>query len=156
MERTCTFFGHKDTPESVKADLYAAIENLIVEHGVETFYVGNQGYFDFYTRAALRQLQQKYPIRYAVVLAYMPGENTEYGDYGGYGDTMLPEGIEEIHPKFAISWRNDWLLRQSDYVISYIHHGWGGAARYVQKAYRQGKTVINLCPNSYFQGGKTE
>ena len=39
MEKTCCFFGHKDTPESVKADLYAAIEKLIVEHGVNTFYV---------------------------------------------------------------------------------------------------------------------
>lgn len=156
MEKTCTFFGHKDTPESVKADLYAAIETLIVEHGVETFYVGNQGHFDFYTRAALRQLQQKYPIRYAVVLVYMPGEKTEYDVYGDNDDTMLPEGIEEVHPKYAISWRNDWLLRQSNFVIAYIHHNWGGAARYVQKAYRQGKTVINLCSNTYFQGGKTE
>lgn len=153
MERACTFFGHKDTPESVKQDLYAAIENLIVEHGIDTFYVGNQGHFDFYTRVALRQLQQKYPIQYAVVLAYMPGEKTEYEDYS---DTMLPEGIEEVHPKYAISWRNDWLLRQSSYVIAYIHHNWGGAARYVQKAQRQGKTVINLCQNTYFKGAETE
>lgn len=152
MEQTCTFFGHKDTPESVKEDLYAAIEELITEHGVDAFYVGNQGHFDFYARAALRQLQQKYPIQYAVVLAYMPGEKTEYDDYG---DTMLPEGIEEVHPKYAISWRNDWLLRQSNFVIAYIHHNWGGAARYVQKAYRQGKTVINLCQDTYFKRDKT-
>ncbi len=152
MEKTCTFFGHKDTPESVREDLYAAIEKLILEHGVETFYVGHQGHFDFYTRAALRQLQQKYSIRYAVVLAYMPGEMTEYEDHS---DTMLPEGIEEVHPKYAISWRNDWLLRQSNFVIAYIHHNWGGAARYVQKACRQGKTVINLCKDSHFDGGET-
>ena len=38
MEKTCCFFGHKDTPESVKADLYDAIEKLIVEYGVDTFY----------------------------------------------------------------------------------------------------------------------
>ena len=153
VEKTCCFFGHKDTPESVEADLYAAIEKLIVEHGVNTFYVGNQGHFDFYARAALRQLQGKYSIRYSVVLAYMPGEKTEYDDFS---DSMLPEGIEEVHPKYAISWRNDWLLKQSGYVIAYIHHNWGGAARYVQKAYRQGKTVINLCQDTYFKGGKTK
>lgn len=152
VEKACCFFGHKDTPESVKDDIYAAIEKLIVEYSVDTFYVGNQGRFDFYTRAALRQLQQKYRIRYAVVLAYMPGEKTDYD----FSDTMLPEGIEEVHPKYAISWRNDWLLRQSSYVIAYIHHNWGGTARYVQKAYRQGKTVINLCRDTYFKGGKTE
>lgn len=154
MEKTCCFFGHKDTSESIKEKLYATIEELIVEHGVKTFYVGNQGHFDFYARAALQQLQQKYPIQYAVVLAYMPGEKTEYDAFSD--DTMLPEGIEEVHPKFAISWRNDWMLRQSNYVVAYIHHDWGGAARYVQKACRQGKTVINLCQNTYFRGGKAE
>ena len=50
MEHTCCFFGHKDTPETIKGNLFAAIEQLIVEHGVETFYVGNQGSFDFYTK----------------------------------------------------------------------------------------------------------
>ena len=152
---TGCFFGHKDTPEFVKNDLYTAIEKLITERGVETFYVGNQGHFDFYTRAVLRQLQKKYPhIRYAVVLAYMPGEVNEYD--ADYSDTMLPEGIEEVHPRYAIDWRNRWMLRQSQYVICYIHHHWGGAAKYAQTAQRRGKTVINLCPNTVFNGGTSK
>ena len=147
----CCFFGHKDTPDSVADDLPRAIEHLIIEHGVETFYVGNQGDFDSYTRAALRQLQMKYPhIRYAVVLAYMPGEAGEYEDYS---DTMVPEGVEEVHPRYAIDWRNRWMLRQSQYVICYVHHHWGGAAKYVQTAQRQGKSVINLCTNNVLDGG---
>ena len=28
---------------------------------------------------------------------------------------MLPEGIESLHPHYAISWRNNWMLRHSDY-----------------------------------------
>ena len=151
VEHTCTFFGHKDIPESIKNDLCAAIEKLIVEHSVETFYVGNQGAFDFYTRAALRQLSVKYPhIRYAVILAYMPIEKSEYEDHS---DTMLPEGVEAVHPRYAIDWRNRWMLRESQYVICYIHHHWGGAAKYVQMAQRQGKTVINLCENNPLYGG---
>lgn len=149
---TCCFFGHKDTPDSVADDLHRAIEHLIIEHGVETFYVGNQGYFDFCVRTALRHLQQKYThIRYAVVLAYMPGEASEYEDYS---DTMVPEGVEEVHPRYAIDWRNRWMLRQSQYVICYIHHHWGGAAKYAQTAQRQGKTVINLCVKNVLDGGE--
>ena len=118
MTKTCTFFGHKDTPETVKNGLHTTIEKLITEYGVETFYVGNQGAFDFHTRAALRQLQEKYPyIRYAVVLAYMPGEVSEYEDHS---DTMVPEGIEAVHPKYAIDWRNRWMLRESQYIICYM------------------------------------
>lgn len=140
---TCCFFGHKDTPEDVKPALYAAIEKLITERGVSTFYVGNQGAFDAYVRSALRQLSEKYHhIRYAVVLAYIPGQQNEYEDHS---DTMLPEGIEEVHPRYALDWRNRWLLRESRYIVCYIHHKWGGAAKYVKRAQRQGKTIINLC-----------
>ena len=106
------------------------------------FYVGHQGQFDAYVHSELKKLKQEYPqINYAVVLAYMPGKKTEYEDYS---DTMLPEGIESVHPHYAISWRNNWMLKQSDYVVTYITHSWGGAAQHVKKAERRGIRVINL------------
>lgn len=36
------------------------------------------------------------------------------------------------------------MLRQSDFVVAYIAHAWGGAARYAQKAVRLHKVVCNL------------
>ena len=106
------------------------------------FYVGHQGQFDAYVHSELKKLKQKYQqINYAVVLAYMPGKKTEYDDYS---DTMLPEGIESVHPHYAISWRNNWMLKQSDYVVTYITHSYGGAARYANKAEKQGHTVVNV------------
>jgi hypothetical protein len=57
---------------------------------------------------------------------------------------MLPEGIESVHPHYAISWRNNWMLQQSNYVVTYITHSWGGAAQHEKKAIRSGKVVINL------------
>lgn len=90
----------------------------------------------------LRELKQRYPqIDYAVVLAYMPGKMTDYDDDL---DTMLPEGIECVHPRYAISWRNDWMLERSDYVVTCISRPWGGAYRYTQKAIRKSKIVINI------------
>ena len=116
--------------------------DLITNQSVEMFYVGHQGQFDAYVHSELKKLKQEYPqINYAVVLAYMPGKKTEYDDYS---DTMLPEGIESVHPHYAISWRNNWMLRQADYVVTYIAHTWGGAYRCAEKARRQKKIVINL------------
>ena len=63
-------------------------------------------------------------------------------EYDAYLDTMFPKKIESVHPHYAISWRNNWLLQQADYVVSYITHSWRGAAQCVVKAKRQGKTVI--------------
>lgn len=106
------------------------------------FYVGHQGQFDAYVHSELKKLKQEYTqINYAVVLAYMPGKKTEYDDYF---DTMLPEGIESVHPHYAISWRNNWMLKQSDYVVTYITHTWGGAAQYAKRAKTSKKRVINL------------
>ena len=138
----CTFFGHRDCPETIKPKLREVLVDLITNHDVDMFYVGHQGQFDAYVRSELKRLKREYPqINYAVVLAYMPGKQTEYDDYS---DTMLPEGIESVHPRYAISWRNNWMLQQSDYVVTYITHFWGGAAQYADKARRQKKTVINI------------
>lgn len=138
----CTFFGHRNCPEMIKPKLRDILVDLITNHGVDMFYVGHQGQFDAYVHSELKKLKQECPqINYAVVLAYMPGQRTECDDYS---DTMLPEGIEAVHPRYAISWRNKWMLDQSDYVVTYITHTWGGAYQYARKAIGQGKNVINL------------
>ena len=138
----CTVWGHRDCPDTIKLKLREALIDLIENHNINMFYVGNQGRFDAIVRSELRDLQRDYPrFNYAVVLAYMPSKQTEYNDYS---DTMLPEGIESVHPRYAISWRNNWMLKQSDYVVTYITHTWGGAYQYAEKARRQKKVVINL------------
>ena len=140
--RICTFFGHRDCPAPIRVQLRAVLIDLITNHDVDMFYIGNQGRFDTIVRGVLRKLKKEYPqINYAVVLAYMPGKQMEFDDYS---DTMLPEGIESVHPRYAISWRNNWMLRQSDYVVTYITHPWGGASQFSIKAKRQGKIVINI------------
>ena len=144
----CTFFGHRDCPAAVRPLLRETIIDLIENYSVDMFYVGNQGAFDRIVRSVLRELQSTYPhIRYAVVLAYMPGKrDTHYPEDDS--DTMLPEGIETVPRRFAISWRNRWMLRQSDCVVTYITHSWGGAAQFAEMAGRQGKHVFNLASES--------
>lgn len=116
--------------------------DLITNKGVDTFYVGSQGRFDAIVRSVLRELEKEYPeIHYAVVLAYLPGKKNEYDDFS---DAILPEGIEAVHPHYAISWRNRWMLQRSDYVVTYITHPWGGAAKFAEKAKWEGKTMVNL------------
>lgn len=138
---SCTFFGHRDCPVSIKSKLRKVLVELITNHSVDMFYVGNQGQFDAMVRSTLLELIQEYPwIKYAVVLAYVPQKRSEYEDYS---DTMIPEGIEHIHPHYAISWRNRWMIKQSEYVVAYVVRPWGGAAQYTKKARKEGKTIFN-------------
>ena len=138
----CTFFGHRDCPDTIKPRLREILIDLIKNNNVDMFYVGNQGRFDAIVRSVLRDLQHEYPqITYAVVLAYMPDRRGAEDDFS---DTMIPEGIESVHPRYAISWRNNWMLKQSDYVVTYITHSYGSAALYAKKAKKGNKTIIEL------------
>ena len=140
----CTFFGHRDCPSSIKHKLREVLIDLIENHAVDMFYVGQQGAFDGIVRSILKDLMLVYPhIRYAVVLERLPSKRNEFDTYD-YSDTMLPEGIETIHPRFAISWRNKWMIKQSDYVVTYITHSWGSAAQFAERAVKQNRTVINI------------
>ena len=106
--------------------------------------IPEQGSFDSMVRSVLKELVSLYPhINYAVVLERMPPKRDEF-DTRDYSDTMLPEGIETVHPRFAISWRNKWMIKQSDYVVTYITHSWGGVAQFAELAEKQKKTVINV------------
>ena len=140
----CTFFGHRDCPSFIKPMLREVLIVLIENHSVDMFYVGQQGTFDGIVRSVLKELLVIYPhINYAVVLERMPLKRDEF-DTHDYSDTMLPEGIETVHPRFAISWRNKWMIKQSDYVVTYITRSWGGAAQFAELAEKQKKIIVSL------------
>ena len=138
---TCTFFGHRNTPDSVKEKLKKTIIDLIDNKGVDMFYVGNHGNFDRMVISILKVLKLIYPnIDYKIVLAYPPSKNSVYnGD-----ETEYPEGIEVMAKKYAIEYRNKWMLKCADIVVAYVSHDWGGAAKFVRLAKRRKLYVINL------------
>ena len=143
MGLTCTFFGHRDCPASLKPKLRAVVVELIERHGVDRFYVGRQGAFDAMARSVLRELAGVYPhISYAVVLERLPDPKDKA--VWDFSDTIFPERLETTPPRFAITRRNEWMLKQADFVVTYVTHDWGGAAQFAEKASRQGKTVLNL------------
>ena len=140
----CCFFGHHDTSAAVKTELLECIKNLVENEWADSFLVGNHGSFDGMALSALREVKAAYPhITYGVVLAYMPEKKEEYS-YIDPMETLYPEGLESVPKRFAISWRNDWMLKQSETVICYVRHSLGGSGKFVEKAIRQKKRVINL------------
>ena len=80
---------------------------------------------------------------YLVVLAYHPSKQdkfeTEY-----YDKTILPNGIEMVPQRFAVSYRNRWMIEQSDYVITFVSHSFGSAAKFKEFAEKKNKIIINI------------
>ncbi|MBQ7091870.1 MAG: hypothetical protein IJN83_04375, partial [Clostridia bacterium] len=115
--KTCTFFGHRDCPISIKPHLRSALIDLIENKAIDTFYVGNQGAFDRLVYSLLQELSREYThINYNMVLAYLPKNNpTLYSDF--FNNAILPEGIETVPQRYAIAWRNNWMLERTDLVV---------------------------------------
>jgi len=138
---TATFFGHKDTPKEIEPTLRSTLIDLIKNKNVNVFYVGNNGNFDTMVRRQLEDLSQTYPITYSVVLAYLP---TEKNKYDNLTNTIYPEGLETVPKRFAISWRNKWMIQQSDIIVTYVVHNFGGAAQFKEMAMKKKKNVVEL------------
>ena len=141
----CTFFGHKDTPKEIEPTLRSTLIDLIENKNVAMFYIGNNGKFDTMVRRQLEDLSRTYSITYSVVLAYLPTEKNKYDDLT---HTIYPEGIETVPKRFAISWRNKWMIQQSDIVVTYVTHALGGASQFKDIAKRKGKFILELALNS--------
>lgn len=136
----CTFFGHGDTPLSVKPQVENLIRTLIEKHGVNLFYVGNHGNFDKIVTQVLKELQTEYSIEYYIILAYMPTKGSLYkGD-----NTLYPDGLENVPPKYAIIKRNEWMINNSDIVVTYVRHDFGSAAKFKATAVKKNKQVFEL------------
>ena len=140
---TCTFFGHRDAPETLRPVLHAVLTELIEQRGADTFYVGHQGRFDAMVRRELQALAQQYPhLRCRVVLAYMPGKRGEW-DEPDAADTLYPAGLETAPRRLAIDRRNRMMVGWADTVVAYVC-GPGGADKFMRLALQKGKEVINL------------
>lgn len=141
-KKACTFFGHRDCPETIKPKIRTAVIDLIENHGVTMFYVGNQGNFDRMVRSILKEVTTAYPeVGYAVVLAYMPSAKKRSDDSS---DTLLPDGIEKVPKRFAIPWRNKWMIEHADYVVTYVTRLFGGAAQFSALAKSKGKIIYDI------------
>ena len=136
---TCTFFGHRDSPKEIEPALRLTLIDLIENKNATVFYVGNHGNFDAMVRHQLEDLSKTYPIKYYVVLAYMPGKNDNPDEH-----SILPEGIESVPRRFAINYRNKWMLTNSDIVVTYVTRPFGGAWEFKQMAEKRGKYIINF------------
>lgn len=138
-----TFCGHKDVfdPEAVSAWLNDTVEGLICE-GADCFYLGGYGQFDALAAAVVHKQKERYlEIRSVLVLPYL---DREY-DVFAYDETVYPP-LESVPKRYAVSRRNEYMIDQSDVVIAFVTHSFGGAYNSLCYAQRKQKRIIQY-PN---------
>ena len=146
MYKFCCGFGHReyfeDLEECLKREIYFAIRL-----GCTTFYTGGMGTFDRAFAAAVRSWKKQFPhIRLILVIPYLTKElQRNKQEYERLYDAIVkPAVLDSVHPKYAISKRNRWMVQKSTVVIAYNRVAFGGAYEAIQYAKSQGKAVIQI------------
>ena len=141
MRMIVTFCGHSKIYQTGDFSKWLdIILPSLIEGGAATFYLGGYGDFDSLASAAVRRQKAVYPhITAILVLAYLNREM----DTSRYDSTTYPP-LENVPPRYAIVRRNEWMVRESDVVISGVTHGWGGAAKTLDYARRKQKIIFQF------------
>lgn len=141
------FFGHSDFCEGTKykEKMITTIESLVENKTVE-FYLGNYGGFDKFCYNCCREYKTKNEKSSLVFV-------TPYIDSGYHArlksasesyDLIIYPEIESKPKRFAIVYRNRFMVESADVIICYIKRNRGGAYQAVKYAKRLGRTIINL------------
>ncbi len=104
-----------------------------------TFYFGDSGYFDNLAKEAIWVLKKKHPhIESILVIAYL-GSRIDFDKIDGF---TFP-GVDYATPETAVQIRDEWLMRESDTIISGVIHESEATTALLKFAAEMGKRIIN-------------
>ena len=142
MPKSCCFLGHSKVYEEIKPRLKNVIEQLITQSGVTQFFVGTQGGFDKLVYRVLCEMEEKYPIHVVVVLAYL--NRNQDNLYYDLQKSIFPDELTKTPLRFAISKRNAYMIKNSEYLVTYINTPFSRAYTNIEQAINKKKHIINL------------
>ena len=149
MEKFCSFFGHGDFLENkdIEFKIKQEIANCVENKKIYNFCLGGYGNYDNCCARYVNDMKKFYPqIKSYLIFAYLNNKIDKYTkEYicKNFDETIYPP-LEKVPLRFAISKRNKWIVDNSEYIIFYINHSFGGAYKFYEYAQKKNKTYINL------------
>ena len=143
-----SFCGHAKfyATKEVRERLLSLLGDLAEDENV-IFYLGDHGSFDAFGYSVCKEYKENHSkARLCFVTPYiteqyqkkiLPMQEERY-------DEIIYPDIEDKPLRFAISYRNKWMVENADVLICYIDHDWGGAYQAYLHAKRRKKIIYNL------------
>ncbi len=108
---------------------------------------GGHGEYDRIFGMAVRKAKLSYPqISLELIRPYYSNDWNAHKEYytALYDSIVVPDGLDGLHYKTAITARNKWMVDRADVIIGYVNRDFGGA--YTAMRYAKGKPIeiINL------------
>lgn len=109
------------------------ILKLFEEYDFISFYIGDQGAFDYLSRITVGKLKQKKKLPCEIVYISPYLKMPERGLMKYFESTIyLP--LETVPKKYAILRRNKWMIEQADILIAYVWDITGGTFKTLEYA----------------------
>ena len=140
-------FGHKDfcPTKEFEEKLCSLLSGLIENEEYLDIYIGRNGEFDVFAASCVKRIQKESVANNCsliLVLPYAVKDIEYYAQY--YDDIIIPECVNGVHPKAAITRRNEWMLDLSDLLICCVQRNNGGAYRAMEYAKKIGIEIFNV------------
>ncbi len=136
--KSCFFIGHRTAPNEVRERLGEVVEQHITEYGVTNFTVGHYGAFDAMAAGAVKAAKKRHPeVTLYLLLPYHPFDHP-IETPKGFDGTYYPPGLENVPKRVAIVQANRYMVKNSDYLITYCKH-FGNTRDLVEYAQRREK-----------------
>ncbi len=147
-----TFCGHSNYSSSLEDEERLLKLLKIVACGEQVdFYLGGYGGFDRFALKCATKYKQLYKnTKLVFITPYLDKWLNERKDIliKTYDEIIYPE-IEHVPQKFAIIKRNEWMIKQADYIFVYVSTHYGGAYRALLYAHKHKKPYTNLYQGDY-------
>ena len=145
--KKCSFAGHRDFYDrNIRQKLLSIIEDLVKNHSIRIFFVGNYGAFDRMITGILNEIKKTYSIRIELIVPYLTQEiiNNKLFYEKNYDRISIPPFSSSTPNKYKIIKTNEYMIDNSDFLICYVSKEWGGAAKTLEYALKMKKKVINV------------
>lgn len=142
-----SLIGHRivDNIDEIEQKVSCVAKNIIPKNEYTEFYMGRNGDFDIIAASCIKKVQSelnRFSSSIFLVLPYTVSNLEYYEKY--YDAVIIPDELSAIHPKSAITKRNEWLISHSDLLIAYVVRSSGGAATCPKKAVKAELPIILL------------
>lgn len=146
---TVSLFGHREIHDLyyLEKTLAPIIKGLMKNEAYVSFLIGRNGDFDEIAASVIKSAQKETELKNSDLTLVLPYSvsNVEY--YERYYDSIIiPDSLHNVHPKAAITLKNQWMVERSELVIAYVGHRNGGAYKAMKYAQKLNKKVINIFP----------
>lgn len=129
----------------IENHLSEVVRDLIINHDVNEFWLCEQGSFDCLSRLVMKELKKEFNwINLCILPAYYPSNAKLDWMYDNDYELLYPDEVAKAPPQISILRRNDYIAKNTDYIVCYVKRNSGGAYKAVEKARKRKKKIINL------------